>query len=133
MQPLAIGIGSGILIILILLILRINDKKIFYSMILSCIGFLYVGFVWSDMGSFIVSAIQAIIFLFIAYFGFVRSLYIIAAGYFLHACWDLTYSWFQDPGLIPPHYDLFCSSLDLVICFYLIIFKKSLEKKLSHA
>lgn len=124
MLPIIIGISSGLLIIAGFIILTHFDKKIIYSLILSGIGFLYVGFVWTDLHALILNSIQAVLFIFLAYYGIRKSVVILAAGYFLHGCWDIAYSFFNEPGLIPPHYDLFCSSFDFTIGFYLIAFNK---------
>ena len=115
-----IGITSGLFIILVFVLLKQFNKLLIYGLILSGIGFLYVGFVWSDTRALIINSVQAILFVFIAYYGIKKSMAILAAGYFLHGTWDLLYHMFQDPGLIPPHYDLFCMSLDFVIGFYLL-------------
>ena len=128
-MPVIIGISSGLLIILVFVILRHFDKKIMYGLILSGIGFLYVGFVWTDVYALILNSVQAILFVFLAYFGIKKNIYILAAGYFLHGCWDITYPLFKTPGLIPPHYDLFCSSLDFTIGIYIIIFNNNLSAK----
>jgi hypothetical protein len=114
-----IGISSGLVIILSIMLLKRLDKKVIYGLILSGIGWLYVGYTWSDLKSVIITTIQAIIFLFIAYYGVKKSLYIMAAGYFLHGLWDLAYDLFPDNHLIPPHYDLFCLSVDFTIGIYL--------------
>jgi hypothetical protein len=53
----------------------------------------------------------------------------LAAGYFLHGCWDALYDFFKVPGLIPPHYDLFCLSLDFTIALYLLVFNKWVSAK----
>jgi len=53
-----------------------------------------------------------------------KNIYSLAAGYFLHGCWDAFYGFFKMPGLIPPHYDLFCLSLDFTIALYLLVFNK---------
>jgi len=66
-----------------------------------------------------------IFFLSFAYYGIKKSIYILAAGYFLHGCWDLAYNLFADPRLIPSHYDLFCSSLDFIIAAYILLFNKN--------
>jgi hypothetical protein len=58
-----IGISSGILIVLLIAVLKNFDKKVIYGLILSGIGFLYVGFVWTDLQAFVVCSIQAIVFL----------------------------------------------------------------------
>lgn len=124
MTSLIIGISSGLVIIFFVGILNQLDKKMIYGLALAGIGFLYVGFVWTDLQAMVINSIQAIIFLFLAYFGIKKNMNILAAGYFLHGCWDIAYSHFQNPGLIPPHYDLFCSSLDFAIAVYLLILKR---------
>jgi hypothetical protein len=120
MIPLLIGISSGLLIILIIALVKQADKQTFYGLILAGIGFLYVGFTWSDTVAVIINGIQAVFFLFIAAYGIRKGPLTLAAGYFLHGTWDLVYNLFQDAGLIPPHYDLFCLSIDFTIGFYLL-------------
>jgi uncharacterized protein DUF6010 len=129
MISLIIGISSALLTILFIAILKQLDKTIVYGLILSGIGFLYVGFVWTDLQAFIVNAIQAIVFVFLAYYGIKKGANVLAAGYFLHGCWDLAYGYIQEPALIPPHYDLFCSSLDFVIGAYILLFSKQFSAK----
>jgi hypothetical protein len=123
MNSIIIGILSGILTILVIGLFKQLDKKIIYGLVLSGIGFLYVGFTWSDLRSVIINSIQALSFLFIAYYGIKKSLYLMASGYFLHGIWDLVYDLFPDKHLIPPHYDLFCLSIDFTIGFYLLAIK----------
>lgn len=123
MISIIIGISSGLFIILFFGILKQFDKAIIYGLILSAIGFLYVGYTWSDLEAFIVNSAQAIFFLFFAYYGITKSLYILAAGYFLHGSWDLLYHLFLDSNLLPPHYDLFCLSIDFTIGFYILVIK----------
>ena len=118
-----IGISSGLLVILIITLLKGIDKPTIYGLILSGIGFIYVGFTWSDTQALIINCVQAIFFLFIAWYGIKKSMYILAAGYFLHGSWDLAYNLFPDSNLIPPHYDLFCLSIDFTIGFYLLFIK----------
>ncbi len=120
MIPLLIGISSGLLIILIMALVKHEDKQPIYGLILSGIGFLYVGFTWSDTVAVIINGSQAIFFLFIAAYGIRKGLHILAGGYFLHGIWDLVYKLFQEPRLIPPRYDLFCLSIDFTIGFYLL-------------
>ncbi len=123
MLPVIIGISSGLLVILVIALLKRVDKPTIYGLILSGIGFLYVGFTWSDTRALIITCIQAIVFLFIAWYGIRRNLYILAVGYFLHGTWDLVYNLFPATNLIPPHYDLFCLSIDFTIGFYLLFIK----------
>ncbi len=123
MQPVLIGISSGLLIIIIIGLLKKLDKAIVYSLILTGIGFLYVGFTWSDITSLIITGIQALGFMFIAYFG-MKNLTLLALGYFLHGLWDLVYGIFPLAKLTPPHYDLFCLSIDFTMGIYLIIINR---------
>lgn len=127
-----IGISSGILIILMIGTFRKMDKKIVYGLILSAIGFLYVGFTWTDFSSLIISCLQAVFFLLFAYFGMNRNFYYLATGYFLHGLWDIAYDFFRLPDLIPPHYDLFCLSIDFTIGIYLVILKLRLANQQDH-
>ena len=123
MTAILIGIISGLLIIISFVLLKQFDKKMIYALVLSGIGFLYVGFVWNHVESLVINSLQAIVFALLAYYGIKKNLNILAAGYLLHGCWDIAYGFFRDPNMIPPHYDLFCSSLDFTICIYIIIFR----------
>ena len=121
MIPVMIGIGSGLLVILIVLLWKQPDRPIIYGLILTAIGFLYVGYTWSDTKALIINCVQAVFFLVIAWYGIRKGLYVLAAGYFLHGSWDLLYNLLPGTNLIPPHYDLFCLSIDFTIGAYLLI------------
>jgi hypothetical protein len=123
MIALIIGISLGLVVILTISMLKHLDKPLIYGLILSGIGFLYVGFTWSDVASLVITAIQAVLFLFIAYYGVKKSMVILAGGYFLHGIWDLVFGLFPYSNLIPPHYDLFCLSIDFTMGFYLIVLR----------
>ena len=120
MKAAIIGIVSGIVTIIIFVALKRIDKNIIYGMILACIGFIYVGFTWSDFGQLSVTVLQAIFFLFLAYYGIKKNSNVLIAGYFLHGIWDLIYSYVTNSSLMPPDYDLFCLTIDFVIGFYLL-------------
>ena len=124
-----IGIVSGLLVMLTTGLLKRLDKRMVYGLILSGIGFLYAGFVWSDWKALVINAVQATFFLFLSYFGIKKSINFLIAGYFLHGSWDLAYGLFQDSNLIRPHYDLFCLSIDFTMGFYLILLKRKAGKK----
>jgi Family of unknown function (DUF6010) len=116
-----IGISLGLLIILIFSIFKHFDKKIIYGLILSGIGFLYVGFAWTDLLAVVINSIQAVLFFLMAYYGIKKNIHFLIAGYFLHGLWDISYHLFQNSNLIPPHYDLFCISIDFIFGFYLLL------------
>ena len=120
MLPVIIGILSGILVIVTISLMKGMDKATLYGLVLSAIGFLYVGYTWSDLQALIINSFQALVFFFLAYFGIRKSLFFLVAGYFLHGAWDLIYHFFPGASLIPPHYDLFCLSIDFTMGFYLL-------------
>lgn len=116
-----IGISTGIIIILLFSFLKQFEKKIIYSLILAVIGFLYVGYTWSNFTAITLNLVQAVFFLFLAYYGIKKNMYFTVVGYFLHGLWDVSYNLFADSSLIPPHYDMFCFSIDFLIGIYLWI------------
>jgi len=123
MIPILIGIGTGVLAIVVVSFLKKVDQPVMYGLILSGIAFLYVGYTWTDVQQLVITIIQAIFFLFLAHFGVKRSIYILAAGYFLHGLWDLGYKYVATDQLIPPHYDIFCMAVDFIMGGFLLIFK----------
>lgn len=123
-----IGIFAGLILILLIGMFKYPDKKIVYGLILAGIGFLYVGFTWTDIPSLIITAVQAIFFLLLACYGINMNLYFLATGYFMHGIWDLAYNLFRLPNLIPPHYDLFCLSIDFTMGIYLVMLQLHLKK-----
>jgi hypothetical protein len=121
-----VGFLSGLVVILFITLLKKYDKRTIYGLTLCAIGFLYVGFAWTDITQEIINSLQAIFFLFLAYFGIRKNVYFLIAGYFLHGIWDIAYSLHADPGLIPPQYDWFCLTIDFTFGFYLLIIKNRL-------
>jgi len=128
MTAILIGTTTGLLAIFAIALMKFLDKQTVYGLILTGIGYLYVGFTWKDTGSLVLCIAQSMVFLFISYYGVKKSVLLLAAGYFLHGIWDLVFGLFPCSSLIPPHYDLFCLSVDFTIGFYLIILKYSNAK-----
>lgn len=124
MTPALIGIASGVLTILLIGLFRLRDTKLIYGLVLSGIGFLYAGFVWTDVKAFVINCIQALAFLLLAYYGVKTSARMLAVGYFLHGGWDMLYKYVANADLIPPHYDWFCLSIDFTIGLYLLLLNK---------
>ena len=115
-----IGLAAGLLVIFTLRLIKGLNETIMYGLILSGIGFLYVGYTWSDWQALTINFLQATVFVFLAYFGIKKSSKILIAGYFLHGVWDLCYGLFLSPMLLPPHYDWFCLTIDFTMGFYLL-------------
>ena len=118
-----IGLSSALLTILIVALFRRLDRNVFFGLILSGIGFLYVGYTWTSFIEFIMNILQAILFLLLAYFGIKKNSYFLIAGYILHGLWDLIYGHIGNSGLLPPDYDMFCMTYDFIIGFYLLMLK----------
>jgi len=131
MNAALIGISSAVITVFLFILLKQFDKKIIYGLILAAIGFLYVGYTWTNVNVEIVNIPQAIFFLLLGYFGIKRNLYFLIAGYFMHGLWDLIYSQVADKSLLPPHYDLFCSTYDFVVGLYLLILKYQMSHKVQ--
>ena len=123
MIPFLIGIATAIVSILFVELMRFANKRIIYGLILSGIGFLYVGYTWTDFNQLVINIIQAVVFVLFSYYGITRSIYVLIAGYFLHGLWDLGYGFITTNVLIPPHYDIFCLTVDFIIGAYIWIFK----------
>lgn len=132
MTSLIIGISAGIFLVILFEILKQYDKQIVYGLILTGIGFIYIGFTWTDLSSLIINSIQAVFFLAFAYYGIKKNMHLLAVGYFLHGSWDIAYEFLGQPDLIPPHYDVFCLSIDFTIGFYLLFFAGSTQSKFKN-
>jgi len=118
-----IGISAGLTTILIVALFKRADKNLFYGLVLSGIGFLYIGYSWTNIADLIMNILQALFFLLLAYFGVKKNSYFLIAGYVIHGLWDFIYSHVGNSELLPPRYDLFCSTYDFIIGFYLLILK----------
>jgi hypothetical protein len=129
MNAVLIGISGGLLVMLFIGLLKGLNKQVVYGLILTGIGFLYVGFTWSNVQALVVNCLQAIFFLFLSYFGIKKSMLFLVAGYFLHGTWDIIYHLFPGRNLIPPHYDLFCLSIDFTMGLYLLVLNYKMRQK----
>lgn len=116
-----IGISSSSVTILIFYFLKRLDKNTIYGLILIGIAFLYVGYTWTNLAVAIISFLQTLFFLPIAYLGIKKNAYFLVAGYFLHGLWDMIYPFIGRPDLLPPDYDYFCITYDFIVAFYLLI------------
>jgi hypothetical protein len=121
MNATLIGLSSSLITILIFHFPKRFDKNTIYGLILMGIGFLYIGYTWTDINTAIVSGFQALFFMSLAYLGIKKSYWFLVAGYFLHGVWDLVYPMFFNSELLPPDYDYFCITYDFIVSIYLLI------------
>lgn len=120
MLPAIIGIVSGVLTIIITRFVKALNNPTTYGLVLTGIGFLYVGYTWTHVESLVINAVQAIAFLVLASLGIRKNENYLVAGFFLHGLWDLVYPLIAKENLIPPHYDIFCLSIDFTMGLYLL-------------
>ena len=123
-----IGLVSSLVTILIFTFLKRIDKNTIYGLILMAIGFLYIGYTWTDFETAILSFMQAMFFMVLAYLGIKRNYWFLVAGYFLHGLWDMLYPLVANPDLLPPDYDYFCLTYDFIVGFYLWILNYRVKK-----
>jgi len=57
-----IGFLSGLMVIFFIALLKRFDKSILYGLTLTAIGFLYVGYTWTDTTQAIINSLQALVF-----------------------------------------------------------------------
>lgn len=116
-----IGISSSLITILIFSLFKRIDKNTIYGLILMGIGFLYIGYTWTDINTVVISGVQALFFMSLAYLGIKKNYWYLVAGFILHGVWDFVYPFFASSDLLPPDYDYFCSTYDIIVGVYLII------------
>lgn len=121
MNAILIGLSSSLITIFIFTYLKRIDKNTIYGLILMGIGFLYVGYTWTDINAAIISGLQALFFMSLAYLGIRKSYLFLVAGYLLHGLWDFFYPYFASPELLPPDYDYFCFTYDVIVGIYLLV------------
>lgn len=123
MIPALIGVSVGILTILLATFVGKENQKVMYGLVLAGIGFLYVGFTWTDVSQLAVTVVQSLLFLLLAYYGATKSVVVLGAGFLLHGIWDVLYHQFTSKHLLPPHYDIFCFVVDVVTGGYILMFR----------
>lgn len=125
MQAALIGLSGSLITILIFTFLKRVDKNMVYGLILMGIGYLYIGYTWTDLNTAILSFVQSLFFMALAYLGIKRNYRFLVAGYFLHGLWDMIYPMIANPDLLPPDYDYFCITYDFVVGVYLVILNRA--------
>lgn len=90
MNAIIIGLTAGLFTILIVALFKRVDKNLFYGLVLAGIGFLYVGYSWTDIADLIMNILQALFFLLLAYFGVKKNSNYLIAGYLIHGLWDFS-------------------------------------------
>ena len=97
------------------------DKLTTGSLILTGIGFIYVGFAGDDTSLLIVNGTQAMVIWLLAYGGLRKNPMLIPLGLLLHAAWDLGYHYLAAVAATPEGYELYCVVVDLGLAGWLYL------------
>jgi len=121
-----IGLSTTAAIIAFAEIFRKVDLKLYASLSLAAIPFIYIGFS-IDPHSLILTVPGASFFLFFAYWGYKKNYILIVAGLALHGLWDVL---FPLVSTVAPHgYDVFCITIDILLALYFYLKLKPVKSK----
>lgn len=141
-----VGIIVGIVVAIPLTIipthkfLRPRNEKIFYSLTLIPIAFIYLGFsyYYGELSALYAEIIGVILFAILALLAQFLATWILIVAYLVHGLWDLLHEIFVagiGGGIpwteIPPGYAAFCLVYDVIIAFYIYRRRKSWEADYS--
>ena len=104
------------------------DRLTAGSLVLTAIGFIYVGFAGDDSTLLLVNGTQALVIWLLAYGGLRKNPMLIPLGLLLHAGWDLGYNFLVVGTGIPEGYGLFCVVVDLGLAGYFSLVIQSVIK-----
>jgi hypothetical protein len=114
-----IGLATTIAIIGFLELFKTLDKRLLGAFTLGGIGFIYVGFAWSDLPSLITTVVGVAFFLALSYLGYKRNFHFIIIGLIVHGLWDILYPLFFETA--PEGYDIFCITIDVLLAIYFFL------------
>lgn len=114
-----IGLATTISIIGFLELFKTLDKRLLGAFTLGGIGFIYVGFAWSDLSSLITTVVGVAFFLALSYLGYKRNFHYIIIGLIAHGLWDILYPLFFETA--PKGYDIFCITIDVLLAIYFFL------------
>ncbi len=124
---------SGIVTAVAIIIISWGLSKYFTARlmattILVAIAFIYVGFSLKDnpVSLIVLEVVVALLFYFLAIFGYIWNSYAIAYGIILHGLWDICHhNGFLIGTRIPGYWPSFCLVVDIIDgLYFLIIFKR---------
>jgi hypothetical protein len=115
-----IGVISAELIIGVLELFKFQ-KLYSGALILTAIAFIYVGFAGANYWALGVESAQAIAFLLISYYAITKKPLLIVWGLMFHAIWDSAHLLIDFQIELPPHYELICIVVDIILAIYFYI------------
>ncbi len=110
-----IGLITTAAIIIFAEIFKKIDLKLYASLNLATIPFIYIGFS-IDPHTLMLTVPGAAFFLLLAYWGYKKYYLLTVAGLALHGLWDVI---FPHVSSVAPHgYDAFCITIDVLLALY---------------
>lgn len=96
-------------------IFRKIDMKLFATLNLAVIPFIYIGFS-VEPHSLMLTIPGASIFLLFAYWGYKKNYLLTVVGLALHGLWDVLFP--HVSSVAPNGYDIFCITIDIILAVY---------------
>jgi len=132
LQQIFWGIVSAIPVMIIVPLMRkYFSAKLIGATCLITMSFIYVGFALkeNETADIILEIVVALLFYFIALYGFVKERRLIALGILLHGLWDSVHHFTTAATDAPYFWPVYCLTIDLIwsVYFY-IVFRKQLSK-----
>lgn len=106
--------------IVISLMRKIVPAKLFAATALIGMSFIYVGFALDEnvAADIVFEVIVALLFYFLAIFGYAREPRLIAFGILLHGFWDSVHHFTSAAGDSPQYWPVYCGTIDLIWGLY---------------
>ena len=109
------GLITSAAVIAIAEIFRKIDVKLYATLNLAVIPFIYIGFS-IDPHSLALTIPAALLFFLFAYLGYKKDYLFTVAGLALHGIWDVLFPLFS--SVAPNGYDIFCITIDIILALY---------------
>lgn len=113
-----IGLITAIAVMAFATIVRTLDHKLYATLSLAVIPFIYIGFSL-ELRTLMLTIPSAAFFVLLAYLGYKKNYLVTVAGLAIHGLWDLLFPFLSKSA--PQGYDLFCITIDLVLAMYFYI------------
>ncbi len=110
-----IGLITAAAVIAFAEIFRKIDLRLYASLNLAVIPFIYIGFS-IDPHSLMLTIPGALFFLFLAYWGYKKYFLLTVLGLALHGFWDVLFP--HVSTVAPNGYDIFCITIDVLLALY---------------
>ena len=115
------GLITALLLILLAPFLqKYFPMKLLAATILVAIAFIYVGFALKEdsLNGIVIEVIAALVFYFMAVFGYAKNSRLIAVGILLHGIWDILHHFASGLNANPEFWPVYCLTIDVIWSIY---------------